>query len=85
MIYDMHLLVLGTVQDTMMLGADYYETDEERAALIAAGKVPMGIGENTKIRYTTHLQFRNVHYELMKLPVITRFVLTFSSQTSDMV
>ena len=40
------------MQDTMMLGADYYETDEERAALIAAGKVPMGIGENTKIRYT---------------------------------
>jgi len=38
------------VKDTMMLGADYYETDEERAALIAAGKVPMGIGENTKIR-----------------------------------
>ena len=35
----------------MMLGADFYETDEERAALIAAGKVPMGIGENTKIRY----------------------------------
>lgn len=33
-----------------MLGADSYETDEERAALLAAGKVPMGIGENSKIR-----------------------------------
>lgn len=41
---------MDATQDTMMLGADYYETDEERAALIAAGKVPMGVGENTKIR-----------------------------------
>ncbi|KAG0581630.1 hypothetical protein KC19_4G267000 [Ceratodon purpureus] len=38
------------VKDTMMLGADFYETDEERSALIAAGKVPMGIGQNSKIR-----------------------------------
>lgn len=37
-------------QDSMILGADYYETDEERAALLAAGKVPIGLGENTKIR-----------------------------------
>ena len=35
----------------MLVGADYYETDEERAALRAVGKVPVGIGENTKIRY----------------------------------
>lgn len=35
----------------MMLGADFYETDEERVALIAAGKVPMGIGKNTTIKY----------------------------------
>lgn len=33
-----------------MLGADSYETDEERAAMLAAGKVPMGIGSNSKIR-----------------------------------
>jgi len=34
----------------MTLGSDYYKTDEERAALIAAGNVPMEIDENTKIR-----------------------------------
>lgn len=33
-----------------MLGADFYETDVEMAALLAEGKVPMGIGENSKIR-----------------------------------
>lgn len=38
------------VKNTMMLGADFYETDEERVALIAAGKVPMGIGKNTTIK-----------------------------------
>lgn len=34
-----------------MLGADYYETDAETASLLAEGRVPIGIGENTKIRY----------------------------------
>ena len=33
-----------------MLGADYYETDAERAALLAQGKVPVGVGENSRIR-----------------------------------
>lgn len=37
-------------QDTVMLGADYYETDAEIASLLAEGRVPVGIGENTKIR-----------------------------------
>lgn len=37
-----------------MLGADYYETDAEVAKMLADGKVPpIGIGENTKIRYTS--------------------------------
>lgn len=40
------------MQDTVMLGADYYETDIEVASLLAEGRVPIGIGENTKIRYT---------------------------------
>lgn len=35
-----------------MLGADYYQTESEIASLLAEGKVPMGIGENTKIRFT---------------------------------
>ncbi|XP_028118644.1 glucose-1-phosphate adenylyltransferase large subunit 3, chloroplastic/amyloplastic [Camellia sinensis] len=38
------------LKDTVMLGADYYETDNEVAALVAEGRVPIGIGENTKIK-----------------------------------
>lgn len=34
-----------------MLGADFYETDAEAASLLAEGTVPVGIGENTKIKY----------------------------------
>ncbi|KAK7321769.1 hypothetical protein VNO77_32695 [Canavalia gladiata] len=36
--------------DTMMMGADYYQTDSEIASLLAEGKVPIGVGENTRIR-----------------------------------
>nr|AAM95945.1 ADP-glucose pyrophosphorylase large subunit [Oncidium hybrid cultivar] len=38
------------LKDTVMLGADLYETDAEIAALLAEGRVPVGIGENTKIK-----------------------------------
>uniref|UniRef100_A0A0D9ZCS1 Glucose-1-phosphate adenylyltransferase n=1 Tax=Oryza glumipatula TaxID=40148 RepID=A0A0D9ZCS1_9ORYZ len=38
------------LKDTVMLGADFYETDLERGELLAEGKVPIGIGENTKIQ-----------------------------------
>ncbi|KAF8015692.1 hypothetical protein BT93_H1267 [Corymbia citriodora subsp. variegata] len=38
------------LKDTVMLGADFYETDAEVAAQFAEGKVPIGIGENTKIK-----------------------------------
>ena len=34
-----------------MMGADYYQTEAERACSLATGKVPVGVGENTKIRY----------------------------------
>ncbi|CAL0305839.1 unnamed protein product [Lupinus luteus] len=37
-------------KDTMMMGADYYQTESEIASLLAEGKVPIGVGENTKIR-----------------------------------
>ncbi|KAF7813785.1 glucose-1-phosphate adenylyltransferase large subunit 3, chloroplastic/amyloplastic [Senna tora] len=37
-------------KDTVMLGADFYETDDEVSALLAEGKVPLGIGENAKIK-----------------------------------
>ena len=39
------------LQDTFMMGADYYQTESEIASLLAEGKVPIGIGQNTKIRY----------------------------------
>jgi glucose-1-phosphate adenylyltransferase len=38
------------IEDTMLMGADFYESEEERHALLAAGKVPMGIGQGTTIR-----------------------------------
>ncbi|KAG7609740.1 unnamed protein product [Arabidopsis thaliana] len=38
------------LKDTVMLGADYYETEAEVAAQLAEGNVPIGIGENTKIQ-----------------------------------
>ncbi|CAI0559904.1 unnamed protein product [Linum tenue] len=52
------------LKDTVMLGADFYETEDEVASLVAEGRVPIGIGENTKIRYSiilflhlTHVKF----------------------------
>ncbi|KAK6139070.1 hypothetical protein DH2020_027193 [Rehmannia glutinosa] len=38
------------LKDTVMLGADYYETDSEIAFALSKGKVPIGIGENTRIK-----------------------------------
>ncbi|KAL6970385.1 Clathrin assembly protein complex 2 beta large chain [Sarracenia purpurea var. burkii] len=38
------------LKDTVMLGADNYETDIEITSLLAEGRVPIGIGENTKIK-----------------------------------
>ncbi|NP_001305598.1 glucose-1-phosphate adenylyltransferase large subunit 2, chloroplastic/amyloplastic [Solanum tuberosum] len=37
-------------KDTMMMGADYYQTECEIASLLAEGKVPIGVGPNTKIQ-----------------------------------
>lgn len=34
-----------------MLGADFYETEAEVTSILAEGRVPVGIGENTKIKY----------------------------------
>lgn len=39
-----------SLQDSVMMGADYYQTESEIASLLAEGKVPIGIGRNTKIR-----------------------------------
>lgn len=42
--------MVKSIQDVVMLGADFYETDDERAAMLAEGRVPVGIGENTNLR-----------------------------------
>lgn len=42
--------LFAVTQDTFMFGADFYETDAERAGLLAEGRVPVGVGKNTKIR-----------------------------------
>ena len=36
-------------QRVLLTGADFYETDAERAAMLASGKVPVGIGKNSYI------------------------------------
>ncbi|KAL2632381.1 hypothetical protein R1flu_017067 [Riccia fluitans] len=38
------------LKDTMMMGADYYETEAEMASFLASGRVPLGVGANSKIR-----------------------------------
>ncbi|XP_075501699.1 glucose-1-phosphate adenylyltransferase large subunit 1-like [Primulina tabacum] len=38
------------LKDTLMMGADYYQTESEIASLLAQGRVPVGIGRDTKIR-----------------------------------
>ncbi|KAH1244320.1 Glucose-1-phosphate adenylyltransferase large subunit, chloroplastic/amyloplastic [Glycine max] len=45
-----HLSLKLLLLDTMMMGADYYQTEYEIASLVAEGKVPIGVGANTKIR-----------------------------------
>jgi glucose-1-phosphate adenylyltransferase len=39
-----------TIQDSLLMGADYYQPFHQREADIARGKVPIGIGANTTIR-----------------------------------
>lgn len=38
------------MKDSMMMGADHYQTEAEIASLLAQGKVPIGVGQNTKLR-----------------------------------
>ena len=40
------------VQDAMVMGADYYESEEQRAQMLSAGRLPIGIGANTVISNT---------------------------------
>ncbi|KAG6407135.1 hypothetical protein SASPL_130119 [Salvia splendens] len=38
------------IEDSLLMGADYYETDADRRFLAAKGAVPIGIGKNTHIK-----------------------------------
>ncbi|MBA0693383.1 hypothetical protein Goari_003757 [Gossypium aridum] len=38
------------LEDTMMMGADFYQTEMEIMSLLKEGKVPIGVGQNTKIK-----------------------------------
>ncbi|KXZ49415.1 hypothetical protein GPECTOR_21g641 [Gonium pectorale] len=38
-----------TIQDALIMGADYYESEDQKAAALAAGGVPVGIGANCVI------------------------------------
>jgi glucose-1-phosphate adenylyltransferase len=38
-----------TIKHAMIIGADYYETDEQKATIEEAGGVPVGIGEGCTI------------------------------------
>jgi hypothetical protein len=37
-------------QNTLIIGADYYESDEQRAKVLAKGGVPLGVGAGTTIK-----------------------------------
>lgn len=39
-----------TIQDAMIMGADYYESDEQKALVLAAGGVPIGIGAGSIVK-----------------------------------
>ena len=40
------------MQDAMIIGADYYESEDARAKLFAEGRVPIGVGENSVVSNT---------------------------------
>jgi glucose-1-phosphate adenylyltransferase len=44
-------LLPGTrVEDSILMGADFYEVDERRSQVIASGRIPVGIGEGCSIK-----------------------------------
>ncbi|XP_024379597.1 glucose-1-phosphate adenylyltransferase large subunit 3, chloroplastic/amyloplastic [Physcomitrium patens] len=39
----------SVLKDTMMMGADFYDTEKEVADMLRNGKIPLGVGENSRI------------------------------------
>ncbi|KAH7439336.1 hypothetical protein KP509_04G056800 [Ceratopteris richardii] len=40
----------AVIEDALLMGADYYETDEQRKAITSSGGIPVGIGCNSHIK-----------------------------------
>lgn len=40
----------AVIEDALLMGADYYETDKQRNELLATGGIPMGIGKNSVVK-----------------------------------
>ncbi|KAG0605733.1 hypothetical protein M758_9G083800 [Ceratodon purpureus] len=40
----------AVIEDALLMGADYYETDAQRNELLASGGIPMGIGKNSIVK-----------------------------------
>jgi len=40
----------AVIEDALLMGADYYETDEQRNEMLLSGGIPMGIGKNSIVR-----------------------------------
>ncbi|URE20667.1 hypothetical protein MUK42_07761 [Musa troglodytarum] len=40
----------AVVEDSLLMGADYYETDADKRLLAAKGSVPIGIGRNSHVK-----------------------------------
>jgi glucose-1-phosphate adenylyltransferase len=38
------------LEDTVLMGADYYETDEQLAANLARGRPHLGVGKNCRVK-----------------------------------
>ncbi|MEY3305523.1 MAG: glucose-1-phosphate adenylyltransferase [Pseudanabaena sp.] len=47
----MHIEANCTIEDTLLMGCDFYQPEEDRASDLENSRVPMGIGENTIIRH----------------------------------
>ena len=39
-------------QDAMLMGADYYESEQQRQSLFDQGRLPIGVGDNSEISNT---------------------------------
>ncbi len=48
----MLIVSILSVQDAMIMGADYYESDQQRETLLSQGRLPIGVGDNTEVSNT---------------------------------